>query len=91
MLNDDEIVFSVWTAERNRFPSSTAVALAAMFSSEGGEYHYLYGLCRKQLLDDEGHLNPDLKTVLTEKEALRLEELLSYVKVTKKEVNGGTD
>ena len=86
-----EIMFEIWSSEPYRFPSSVTVALSALFGKEGREYHYLHRLNKMELKDADGNINKNLVTDLTDKELLRLEELLNEVKVKSTSVKGGTD
>jgi len=91
ITDNRDITFSVWTPDPSHLPSSAALAISAFFSSYGDEDFYLAGLSHIQLIGKDGHLGEGIKTDLTEKEALRLEELLENVKISSKTVSGGTD
>lgn len=87
-----EISFAVWTPETSYANISAATALAVLFGNRGDDMSYLSELEKiKELTDDNGQINKGIETSLTDKEVLRLKELLEYVKVNVKKVNGRTD
>ena len=91
-FNDSsEIMFEVWTPESYMFPSSVTIALSALFGKNGSDYTYLAFQKTRELKDADGNINKDLVTDLTDKELLRLEELIKDVKVKCWPVKGGTD
>jgi hypothetical protein len=91
-MEQREIDFEEFARCDGSYPPDVDIAIAVMFGPNGNEYCTLSGLdLRSSLIDKDGNISRDIDTFLTDKELFRLNELVKYVEVDKKEHVGGTD